>query len=200
MGQYYKFINLDKKEICDRSKGFLKLTEHSYIGNEYCNDILTLLSNEWKGDRVIHVGDYAEGNDGTTTGKLIDKIEREKEVKTTVYDWSRSFEEIEPNKLNDKMLENERRISTSNMIYLGDGYTDVPCMKLTKQNGGVSIAVYTDKTCSMAKKLLNDGRINYMVKSDYSDGSEIDQIVKKTINSMVINTELKNITYKQANE
>ncbi|MBE6155124.1 MAG: hypothetical protein E7163_06130 [Firmicutes bacterium] len=103
MGQYYKFINLDKKEICDRSKGFLKLTEHSYIGNEYCNDILTLLSNEWKGDRVIHVGDYAEGNDGTTTGKLIDKIERENEVKTTVYDWSRSFEEIEPNKVNDKI-------------------------------------------------------------------------------------------------
>ena len=104
------------------------------------------------------------------------------------------------NALNDKMLENDRRISTSNMIYIGEGYTDVPCMKLSKQNGGVSIAVYTDKNCNMAKKLLNDGRINYMVKSNYSEGSEIDQIVKKTIESMVINTELKNITYKQANE
>lgn len=104
------------------------------------------------------------------------------------------------NGLNDKMLENDRRISTSNMIYIGDGYTDVPCMKLTKEHGGVSIAVYTDKTQDTAKKLLNDGRINYMVKTDYSDGSEIDCIIKKVINSMVINTELKNITYKQANE
>jgi hypothetical protein len=86
------------------------------------------------------------------------------------------------------------------MIYIGDGYTDVPCMKLTKEHGGVSIAVYTDKTGKMAKKLLNDGRINYMVRSDYTDGSEIDRIVKKTIESMAINTELKNITYKQANE
>ena len=104
------------------------------------------------------------------------------------------------NGLNDKMLENDRRISTSNMIYIGDGYTDVPCMKLTKEHGGVSIAVYTDKTCNMAKKLLNDGRINYMIKSDYREGTEMDEIVKKTIKSMVINTELKNITYKQAND
>lgn len=104
------------------------------------------------------------------------------------------------NRLNDKMLENDRRISTSNMIYIGDGYTDVPCMKLTKENGGVSIAVYTDKNCKTAKKLLNDGRINYMVPADYSEGTEIDEIVKKTIHAMVVNTELKNITYKQANE
>ena len=102
--------------------------------------------------------------------------------------------------LNNKMLDNERRISTSNMIYIGDGYTDVPCMKLTKENGGVSIAVYTDKNYDTAKILLNDDRINYMVKSDYREGSEIDSIVKKTIKSMAINTDLKNITYKQANQ
>lgn len=104
------------------------------------------------------------------------------------------------NRLNDKMLENERRISTSNMIYIGDGYTDVPCMKLTKENGGVSIAVYTDKNYDTAKKLLNDGRINYMTPADYRIGTEIDEIVKKTIQAMAINTELKNITYKQANK
>lgn len=104
------------------------------------------------------------------------------------------------NGLNDKMLDNDRRISTSNMIYIGDGLTDVPCMKLTKANGGVSIAVYTDKNYNTAKKLLNDGRINYMVKSDYRIDSEIDQIIKKTIKHMVIATELKNITYKQAND
>ena len=103
------------------------------------------------------------------------------------------------NSLNDKMLEDDRRISTSNMIYLGDGFTDVPCMKLTKENGGVSIAVYTDKNYDTAKKLLNDGRINYMVPADYNDGTEIDEIIKKTIKAMSINTELMNISHKQAN-
>ena len=104
------------------------------------------------------------------------------------------------NGLNDKMLEDARRISTTNMIYLGDGFTDIPCMKLTKENGGVSLAVYTDKNKHLAKKLLEDGRINYMVPADYTQGSEIDEIIKKTIMSMAINTDLKNITYKQAKQ
>lgn len=104
------------------------------------------------------------------------------------------------NKLNDKMLENERRISTANMIYIGDGYTDVPCMQLTKEHGGVSIAVYTDKNYDTASKLLNDGRINYLVPANYSENSEIDQIIKKTIQNMAISTELKNISHKQANK
>lgn len=102
--------------------------------------------------------------------------------------------------LNKKMLDNDRRISTSNMIYIGDGYTDVPCMKLTKDGGGISIAVYTDKTEKTAESLLSDERINYMTLADYREGSEIDKIVKKTIEAMALNTELKNITYRQTSE
>lgn len=99
--------------------------------------------------------------------------------------------------LNRKMIDNDRRISTANMIYIGDGITDVPCMKLTKEGGGVSIAVYTDKSIKIAKTLLDDERINYMVKADYQTDSELDKIIKMTIKSMAINTELKNIAYSQ---
>lgn len=99
--------------------------------------------------------------------------------------------------LNNKMIDNDRRISTANMIYIGDGYTDVPCMKLTREGGGVSIAVYTDKSVKTATTLLNDERINYMTLADYRENSEIDLIVKKVIEGMALNTQLKNITYKQ---
>ena len=102
--------------------------------------------------------------------------------------------------LNKKMFDNDRRISTANMIYIGDGYTDVPCMKLTRDGGGVSIAVYTDKTINTARNLLKDERINYMAPADYQENSEIDEIVKKTIESMALNTKLKNITYKQTKD
>lgn len=99
--------------------------------------------------------------------------------------------------LNKSTLENDRRVSTSNMIYIGDGFTDVPCMKLTKDSGGTSIAVYGDNSIDTAKTLLKDGRINFIAKADYSEGSKIDTIVKKTIMSMAINTDLKNISYNQ---
>lgn len=102
--------------------------------------------------------------------------------------------------LNKKMFDNDRRISTANMIYIGDGYTDVPCMKLTRDGEGVSIAVYTDKTINTARNLLKDERINYMAPADYQENSEIDEIVKKTIESMALNTKLKNITYKQTKD
>lgn len=102
--------------------------------------------------------------------------------------------------LNKKMFDNDRRISTANMIYIGDGYTDVPCMKLTRDGGGVSIAVYTDKTINTARNLLKDERINYMAPADYQENSEIDEIVKRTIESMALNTKLKNITYKQTKD
>lgn len=100
--------------------------------------------------------------------------------------------------LNKKMLENERRISTSNMIYIGDGITDVPCMKLTKDGGGVSIAVYNQKSIKTAKSLYDDNRINYFVPADYQKDSAIDTIVKKTIMSMALDTELKNISYEES--
>ena len=45
-------------------------------------------------------------------------------------------------RLNTKIKDEERRIPYYNMIYFGDGLTDVPCMKLVKQYCGHSIAIY----------------------------------------------------------
>ena len=103
MGQYYRFINLDKKEKCDRNMYPLKLTEHSYVGNDNCNDILTLLNSKWEGDRVIHVGDYATGTDDTTTSHLISKLNREFNLKDSFFNYAEGFNDIEPDKVNKKI-------------------------------------------------------------------------------------------------
>lgn len=81
-------------------------------------------------------------------------------------------------KLNSYTPDKDRRIPFQNMIYIGDGLTDVPCMKLVKSNGGQSIAVYDQaKGRSAAQDLLSANRVNYCVPADYSEGSDIETIV-----------------------
>ena len=86
-------------------------------------------------------------------------------------------------KLNQYTPEQERRVPFHNMIYIGDGLTDVPCMKLVKTNGGQSIAVYDDSARGRmaAASLLKAGRVNYVAPADYREGSDVDRIVKAII-------------------
>jgi len=81
-------------------------------------------------------------------------------------------------KLNQFTPEDERRVPFRNMIYIGDGLTDVPCMKLVKSNGGQSIAVYDpEKGKTAATALLSAERVNFIVRADYGEGSEIETVV-----------------------
>ena len=80
--------------------------------------------------------------------------------------------------MNQYTAEKDRRIPFRNMIYIGDGLTDVPCMKLVRANGGQSIAVYTPENGSArVKSLLSAQRVNYIAPADYSERSDIESIV-----------------------
>ena len=85
--------------------------------------------------------------------------------------------------------EDERRIPFRNMIYIGDGMTDVPCMKLVKSHGGNSIAVYNSRKKNVETLLLDD-RVNYITKADYSDQKELDIIVKQIIDKISVEDKL----------
>jgi len=71
----------------------------------------------------------------------------------------------------------KRRVPFSNMIYVGDGLTDVPCMKMTKQKGGYSIAVHAPGRTELADDMLLQGRADFSVEADYTENSEIEQVV-----------------------
>ena len=71
----------------------------------------------------------------------------------------------------------KRRVPFSNMIYVGDGLTDVPCMKMTKQKGGYSIAVHAPGKTELADDMLLQGRADFSVEADYTEDSEIEQVV-----------------------
>lgn len=78
--------------------------------------------------------------------------------------------------LNTFTPEENRRIPFGNMIYIGDGYTDVPCMKLVKVNGGHSVAVHSDSK-ETASDILQQGRVDFICPSDYQAGSKLEHTV-----------------------
>lgn len=85
------------------------------------------------------------------------------------------------NKLNEYVPDHARRVPFSHMIYIGDGLTDVPCMKLVKLNGGKSIAVYQPRKRKKVTPLLQDKRVDFIAEANYSEGSELESIVQEII-------------------
>ena len=80
-------------------------------------------------------------------------------------------------RLNESTPEEQKRIPFQNMIYIGDGLTDVPCMKLVKTSGGHSVAVY-QKEGGEAEKLLLQGRAGYIAPADYRENTQMDKTIK----------------------
>ena len=99
--------------------------------------------------------------------------------------------------LNRFTPEEDRPVPFRNMIYIGDGLTDVPCMKLVKVNGGCSIAVYQKGKQAKVKDLILDQRVNFIEPADYSEDSQLDQITKDIIVKMAGVERLMEHTRKQ---
>ncbi|MBF0619904.1 MAG: haloacid dehalogenase-like hydrolase [Candidatus Omnitrophica bacterium] len=82
--------------------------------------------------------------------------------------------------INQHMPEADRPIPFENIIYVGDGLTDVPAMTLTKKSGGHSIAVYRarhQKGLETCKRLLSANRVDFIANADYRKHSELFQYV-----------------------
>ena len=92
--------------------------------------------------------------------------------------------------LNKYTPEEDRRIPFRNMVYIGDGLTDVPCMKLVKVNGGYSIAVYQKSKRSKVEDLLLHDRVDFIELADYSEGSGLDKTVRDIVCKMAMTDSL----------
>ena len=92
--------------------------------------------------------------------------------------------------LNRFTPEEERAIPFRNMIYIGDGLTDVPCMKLVKLNGGCSVAVHPKNGREKAGELLREKRVDFIAQANYHEGGELDIIIGDVIRGMAITDSL----------
>ena len=92
------------------------------------------------------------------------------------------------NSVNEKTP--DRRIPYRNIIYMGDGMTDVACMTLVKHNEGTSIAIYPEKESDKVRALYTDGRCNFMCRADYSAGSDLEKVIKLIIDKVAMLNEI----------
>ena len=79
-----------------------------------------------------------------------------------------------------------RRVDYQNIVYIGDGMTDVPSMLIVKNNGGRSIAVYPKGKEEKVQSLVDDERVNYCSIADYSSGKRLEKIMRLIIDSAAI--------------
>ena len=106
------------------------------------------------------------------------------------------LDESDDSSLNEYVPPAERPVPFTRMVYVADGMTDVPCMRLVKEYGGKSIAVFnenSEKSVNTAKKLITDGRANFMVKADYSEESDMEKLMKKIIDHMSADSALEGL-------
>ncbi|MDR1670962.1 MAG: haloacid dehalogenase-like hydrolase [Alistipes sp.] len=107
--------------------------------------------------------------------------------------------------VNEFIEESRRPVPFRRMIYFGDGTTDIPCMRLVKSSGGYSIAVWnpTEEGAGRkddpgspekaAKKLLVENRVDFVTPADYSEGGQLDEIVKTIIDKIAAEVKLSRL-------
>ncbi|HUT31179.1 MAG TPA: HAD family hydrolase [Sedimentisphaerales bacterium] len=100
--------------------------------------------------------------------------------------------------INESMGEELRPIPFQNLVYIGDGMTDVPCMTVATKNGGYAIAVYkqrSHKGLNMCRKLFKANRVDFIATADYRKNSELEKYLQVILESII-----EGIKYRSAQE
>ena len=99
--------------------------------------------------------------------------------------------------LNDSMPDDSKRVPFTNMIYIGDGLSDVPCMKMMRAYGGQAIAVYQEANRAGVEKLLRQKRVDFIYPADYRAGGGLERTVKDVVQKMAVSHRLSEENWRQ---
>jgi|SRR5665213_740690 len=103
-----------------------------------------------------------------------------------------------PFEVNKKVSEENLRVPFKHMIFVGDGYTDIPCFSMLKKNGGIPIGVYDQENrekWGRAWGFAEDGRVSNLVPADYSKRSALSNSLMMAVESIAKKMALQSQTY-----
>ena len=152
------------------SSGLKEIIEGSGISHEF---------------KEVYACEFLYGEDGIASWPKLDVNFTNKTQ--FVYRINKGVLDIANDKdLNASMPDDSKRIPFTNRIYVGDGLSDVPCMKMMRAYGGQAVAVYQKSNRAGVEELLRSGRVDFIFPADYSEGSILDTTMKNIVRRMVI--------------
>ena len=92
--------------------------------------------------------------------------------------------------LNASMPDDSKRVPFTNMVYIGDGLSDVPCMKMMRAYGGEAIAVWQEKNRPEVEQLLRQGRVDFIFPADYRADGALESTMRDIIRKIAITDSL----------
>lgn len=98
-----------------------------------------------------------------------------------------AFDLSDNRRVNEFVEKRNRPVPFENMVFIGDGSTDIPCFRLIKEQGGLSLAVFKSGARgarAKADKYMQDGRVHCIAPADYTDDSKLDHIIKAYIDEV----------------
>ena len=103
-----------------------------------------------------------------------------------------------PFEVNRKVEAEKLRIPFQQMIFVGDGYTDIPCFSLIRRSGGVAFGVWEPKhrdKRSRAWGFIQEGRVSNLNHARYGEDAELYQLLEQAVESLAGSIALRRHTY-----
>ena len=97
--------------------------------------------------------------------------------------------------VNEEVKKEQRRIPFENMIYIGDGFTDVPCFSLIQQYGGQAFGVFDPKRKKDSpkkawEKLVVPKRVSSMNSPQYGPDQDLGSLIRAAVKQICIRLDL----------
>ncbi|CAM5222546.1 Haloacid dehalogenase-like hydrolase OS=Castellaniella defragrans OX=75697 GN=HNR28_001708 PE=4 SV=1 [Castellaniella defragrans] len=104
-----------------------------------------------------------------------------------------------PFEVNRKVDPDKLRIPFEQMIFVGDGYTDIPCFSLIRRSGGVAFGVWDPRhreKRSRAWGFIQEGRVSNLNQARFDKDAELYQWLEAAVESLAAKIVLNTRTYR----
>lgn len=104
-----------------------------------------------------------------------------------------------PFEVNRKVPEDRLRVPFDQMVFVGDGYTDIPCFSLIRRAGGYAFGVWDPKhrdKRSRAWGFIEEGRVSNLNQARYDENAELYQWLEEAVTSLAGRIALKSRVYR----